>query len=76
MPYYLYRITEHPIRLLEKLDQFPAFKTASAEAKRLRAEGGEAPGTTLKVIFAENELQAEDTLSQVRQAPLLIGDDI
>ena len=76
MPYYLYRITERPVRLLEMVAQFPAFKTASAEAKRLRAEGAESEGVVLKVIFAENELKAEDMLSQVRQPPLLVGDDL
>ena len=71
MPYFLYEITEKPIRLLQKLADYPSFKEASAEAKQRRA----AAGTNVKVIFAENELQAEDLLSQVRAAPPLIGDD-
>lgn len=73
MPYYIYDIVEQPIRQLKKLALHPSFKEASTEAKRLRAEAVY-PGT-IKVIFAENELQAEDLLSQVRQAPPLIGDD-
>jgi hypothetical protein len=73
MPYYLYEIVEQPIRQLTKLGQHPSFKEASAEAKRLRAEGTCAG--TVKVIFADNELQAEDLLSQVREAPPMIGDD-
>lgn len=76
MPYYLYRVTEQPIRQLAKLAQFPSFKEASAEAKRLRAEGGQPPGSVVKVMFADNELQAEDQLSQVRETPLLVGDDL
>lgn len=76
MPYYLYRITEKPIRQLAKLSQFPSFKEASAEAKRLRGEGTEPAGSVVKVIFADNELHAEDQLSQVREAPLLVGDDL
>lgn len=76
MPYYLYRITEKPIRQLAKLAQHSSFKEASADAKRLRAEGGIAEGSVVKVIFADNELQAEDQLSQVREAPLLVGDDL
>jgi hypothetical protein len=76
MPYYLYRITERPIRQLTKIAQFPGFKEASAEAKRLRAEEPAQAGVTIKVIFADNELHAEDQLSQVREAPLLVGDDL
>jgi hypothetical protein len=75
MPYYIYRVTERPIRQLAKLGELPSFREASAEAKRLRAEGAEADGV-IKMIFAENELQAEDLLSQVRPAPLVVGDDL
>jgi hypothetical protein len=73
MPYYLYEIVEQPIRQLKKLAQYPSFKEAGAEAKRRRNES-ELP-VTIKVMFAENELQAEDLLSQVREAPPMIGDD-
>jgi hypothetical protein len=72
MPYYVYEVVEQPIRQLRKLAQFPSFKESSAEAKRLRAESER----NVKVIFAANELEAEDLLSQVRPAPLLIGDDL
>ena len=76
MPYYIYRITEQPIRRLEKITEREAFRDASAEAKRLRAEaGGGSAGTTIKMILADNELQAEDLLSQVREAPPVYGDD-
>lgn len=66
MPYYIYRIK--PLGVLQKLDQFERFAEASARAKALRAE--DAPGTPgkVKVMFAENELHAEDLLSQVREA--------
>jgi hypothetical protein len=66
MPYYLYRIM--PLGVLRKLDQFERFAEASAQAKALRA--ADAPGTPgrIKVMFAENELQAEDLLGQVREA--------
>ena len=73
MPYYLYEIVEQPIRRLTRIGQYPSFKEAGAEAKQLRAAGTYAG--TVKVIFADNELQAEDLLSQVREAPPMIGDD-
>lgn len=76
MPYYLYRITQTgPVKQLEKITEFGFFKHASAEAKRLRKAEGLPAGTLVKVIFAENELQAEDLLNQVREGEPLTGDD-
>ncbi|MBK7529798.1 hypothetical protein [Piscinibacter sp.] len=66
MPYYLYRVM--PLGVQKKLNQFERFREASAEAKALRA--ADPPGTPgrVKVMFADNELQAEDLLGQVREA--------
>lgn len=67
MPYYIYRIM--PLGVLRKLEQHERFTEASARAKALRAE--DTPGAAagkVKVMFAENELQAEDLLGQVREA--------
>ncbi|HTY04559.1 MAG TPA: hypothetical protein VMC81_12615 [Rhodocyclaceae bacterium] len=76
MPYYVYRITQAGVvKQLEKLDQFSLFREASAEAKELRQDGDLPRGTTIKVIFAENELQAEDLLSQVREPEPITGED-
>jgi len=73
MPYYIYDIVEKPIRRLKKLADYPSFKEASAQAKQLRAAATQEG--LVKVVFADNELAAEDMLSQVRQAPPQIGDD-
>ena len=74
LAYYIYRI--YPFARLEKVAQFEVFKDASAEVKKLRATEDQAANCKLKVIFAENELQAEDLLSQVRTAePGVIGDE-
>jgi hypothetical protein len=76
LPYYLYRVTQAgPVKQLDKLTQFAAFKEASAEAKRLRKEAELPAGAQIKVIFADNELMAEDLLSQVREGEPLTGDD-
>lgn len=75
MPYYIYRITQTgPIKLLEKLAQFEVFKEASSDAKRLRAEN-DMTQCQIRVMFGENELQAEDALNTVRPAPPVYGDD-
>ncbi len=75
MPYFVYRIDNFPVRRLERLASFEAFRDASADAKARRAKGDLGSGQVIKVIFAESELQAEDLLSQVREAPPRIGDD-
>lgn len=73
MPYFVYRIESRPIKLLKKLEAFDSFGQASGYAKEARAElSGD---VLIKVIFAENELQAEDLLSSPREAKIIGGDD-
>jgi hypothetical protein len=76
VPYYIYRVTPlGPVRQLARLSQFEVFKEASTEAKRLRREAGLAPGELIKTIFAENELQAEELLSQPAREDFADGED-
>jgi hypothetical protein len=76
MPYYIYRVTSvGPIQQLKKIGQFDVFKEASLEAKRLRRESGLDAGEKIKTMFAENELQAEDLLSQPHGEELITGED-
>ena len=76
MPYYIYRVTPlGPVRQLARISQFEVFKEASTEAKRLRREAGLAPGELIKTIFAENELQAEELLSQPAREDFADGED-
>ncbi len=76
MPYYVYRVTQlGPVKQLEKVTQFDVFKDASTEAKRLRKLPDLPAGALVKVMFAENELQAEELLNQVREGEPLTGDD-
>lgn len=76
MPYYVYRVTTlGPVPRLEKIAQFDAFKQASQEAKRLRGEAGLGPGETIRTMFAETELQAEDLLSQPSREVPMTGED-
>ena len=75
MPYYIYRIDHFPLRRLEKLEQHAAFRDASARAKQLRAALAASEQAAIKVIHAENELQAEDLLSQQRAAQPNPDDD-
>lgn len=75
MPYYIYKVVETPIRRLEKIESHDTFKEASGRAKALRRELAMSEQCAVKVIFADNELQAEDLLSQVREALPEPGDD-
>lgn len=68
MPYFVYKIFEKPIRHLELLEQHDAFREASNRAKQMRNELSSDAGYTIKVIFAETELHAEDLLNQIRAA--------
>jgi hypothetical protein len=74
MPYYIYRVSTGPVQILEKLTQFDAFKDASGEAKRMRKEV-DLTKMKIKVVFGDNEIQAEEALMSVREAEPLTGDD-
>ena len=74
MPYFVYKIG--PLNTLEKQGQAEGFKEAKAMANELRKGVDPASGQMVKMIFAENELAAEDALSQPRELdPSLAGDD-
>lgn len=75
MPYFLYRITERPIRMLEKIEQHDSYRDASARVKQLRTGQDESSPTLIKMIHAENELHAEDLLNEVRDPAPQLGDD-
>jgi hypothetical protein len=73
MPYYVYKVLQ--FRRLEKVDAFPGYKAASARLRALRREAGANPGFTARLIFAQNELEAEDLLSRERAPEGFVGDD-
>jgi hypothetical protein len=73
MPYFVYRILA--FKRLEKVDALPTYKEASAPLRGLRKEAGAAPGFTARLIYGENELEAEDLLSQERPPEGFVGDD-
>lgn len=75
MPYFIYKIFETPVRRLEKIESHDTFRAASARAKELRRELALSEGCAVKTIFAGNELQAEDLLSQVREPLPETGED-
>ncbi len=75
MPYYLYKIsTLEGIDLLKKLELkelYDSFRDAKKQAKKLRAQLV-ADTCSYKVMFAENQLLAEEQLMEKREAPVLM----
>lgn len=75
MPYFIYRITEQPIRMLQHVESHESYRDASARVKQLRAALAEGSKDVIKMIHAESELHAEDLLNEVRTAAPELGDD-
>ena len=75
MPYYLYKIKSADelglVKNLELLETYEKFREAKLAAKRLRAEQTDA-GLVYKVMFAENQLSAEEQLLEKREQPVLM----
>ena len=74
MPYYIYRIIQGPtalIKNLEKVSEYDSFKEAQQQAKQLRTELSPSESAHIKVIFANNPLEAEERLQEQREAPIL-----
>lgn len=74
MPYFIYNVG--PLNILDKRGVAQEFKQARAMANEMRKQLDPKHGAKIKIIFAENELAAEDTLSQPRELDAsLAGDD-
>jgi len=75
MPYFLFKITQPSelkiVKQLDLIDTFEAFRDAKTEAKRLRAEAA-GEDCVYKVMFAENQLAAEEQLQEKREKPVLM----
>ena len=75
MPYYLFKISDSAptdlVKKLELLDQFEQFRDAKHSAKQMRKES-ESDEYIFKVVFAENQLQAEELLMEKREKPVLM----
>ena len=66
MPYFIYRTFAFPVRRLEPAGREDSFRAASARTKELRASADLPAGCTVRMVFANSELEAEDLLNQVR----------
>ena len=75
MPYFLYQIRQADdlglVKQLELLQVHDVYRAAGKAAKQLRAEQA-VEGVIYKVMFAENQLEAEEKLSEKRDKPVLM----
>jgi hypothetical protein len=75
MPYYLYKICSRDkldlVKDLELLSVFEAFREAKTESRKLRSEQPESE-YIFKVMFADNQLSAEEQLLEKREKPVLM----
>lgn len=74
MPYYVFRLGM--FKVLEKKGEWTSFKEAKAQVNDLRKTLDPKSGDQYKMIFAENEIAAQETLSAERELDkTLSGDD-
>ena len=75
MPYYLFKISSSDkldlVKDLELLEVFETFRSAKTAAKKLRAQQTD-DGPSFKVMFADNQLSAEEQLLEKRDKPVLM----
>ena len=74
MPYFVYKLFQGPVRTTEPLGEFARYFEASRFAKARRAQLSQ-DTCAVRVVFAENALDAEEALLNPREAPPRIGDD-
>ena len=76
MPYYVYRMTSPAgmelVKNLELLTEFESFRDAKNYAKEQRASQAEDDTALIKVMFAENQLLAEEQLLAHREKPIVM----
>lgn len=75
MPYFVFKVTSFPFKQFELASQFDSFRQASVHAKALRQELAPDAKVLVKVMFGENQLQAEDLLNQEREPQPMTGED-
>jgi len=75
MPYYVYRIESAQMEMLKQLeliDQFDKFKDAKNFARETRKQQAEGDTAEIKVMFADNQLAAEEMLMEKREKPIVM----
>lgn len=73
MPYYIFILTvkdQASTKSAALISEFEKFKPAKSEVKQLRAEKPLDEGQSYKIIFADNQAEAEKMATEVREEPI------
>ncbi len=72
--YFVYKILPSPSNLvknLELIEQFKQFKAAKNFVREQRTLQDIEDKSIYKIVFAENQLEAEERLQEIREKPIL-----
>mgnify|MGYP001815271538 FL=1 len=73
MPYFVYRITDSAAGMFKQLDllgSFDNYREAKLLTKETRSKMDGSEAALIKVMFADNELAAEEQLQEKRDKPI------
>jgi hypothetical protein len=76
MPYYVFKMSSPEgmelVKNLELINEFDSFREAKNFAKSRRAELDDDDRSIIKVMFADNQLMAEEQLMAYREKPVVM----
>ena len=76
MPYYVFKMSSPEgmelVKNLDLIDDFESFREAKNFAKEQRAKLDGKDNSVIKVMFAENQLSAEEQLMAYREKPVVM----
>lgn len=76
MPYYVFKMTSPEgmalVKNLELINHFESFKEAKNFARDERSKQDASDTSMIKVMFADNQLQAEEQLLEHREKPIVM----
>ena len=76
MPYYVFKMSSPEgmelVKNLELIGDYESFREAKNFAKEQRAGLGKEDASAIKVMFAENQLLAEEQLLAYREKPIVM----
>lgn len=76
MPYYVFKMSSPEgmelVKNLQLIDDFESFREAKNFAKDQRAELEQGDASLIKVMFADNQLLAEEQLLAYREKPIVM----
>jgi len=73
MPYFIFRINQGPTAIVKNIDlvkECDAYKDAKNIVKTMRDEQSDDDKSELKIMFADNQLLAEEQVLESRDKPV------